>query len=132
MSQELREQIDKFKNWGIIKEDIDEKKFYHSTFGRNIDNIMNEGLKTEVESLYPINSGYVYFTDNKKTSLWFAENYLKQTGEIDDIYILELSNLDPNFIEEDPYNDYPHIKSYRYSESIPPENIKIVNSIKIQ
>ena len=31
MSQELREQIDKFKNWGIIKEEKDNLIVYHGT-----------------------------------------------------------------------------------------------------
>ncbi len=138
MSEDIRKMIDKVKNFKqFVNENVNlDKKYYHSTFGRNIDDIMKNGLKNGlsnvVKSLYPIDSGYVYMTDNVDTAEWFAKNYIKQTGEEDDIYVLEISGIDNKSLKKDPFNDYPHIKSYRYPSFIPKENLKIVKHISIE
>ena len=134
MSKEIREQIDRVKNWKqFLNENINsDKKYYHSTFGRNIDEILKNGLSNEVESLYPIDSGYVYMTNKLETAEWFAKNYIQQTGEEDDIYVLEISGINDKLLRKDPFNDYPHINSYRYPSYIPTENLKIVKHIPIE
>jgi len=126
--------IDKVKNFKqFVNENINsDKKYYHSTFGRYINNIMKNGLSNEVDSLYPIDSGYVYMTNRIDTAEWFAENYIEQTGDKDDIYVLEISGIDSKLLKKDPFNDYPHIKSYRYPLFIPKENLKIIKHIAIE
>ena len=133
MSKEMRKQIDRVKNWKqFVNENTNsDKKYYHSTFGRNIEDILKGGLSNDVESLYPIDSGFVYMTDKLKTAEWFAKNYIEQTGEEDDIYVLEIFGIDNKYLKKDPFNDYPHINSYRYPSYIPPENLKIVKHISI-
>lgn len=134
MSKEMREQIDRVKNWKqFLNENTNsDKKYYHSTFGRNIDEILKNGLSNEVESIYPIDSGFVYMTDKLETAEWFAKNYIQQTGEEDDIYVLEISGINDKLLNKDPFNDYPHINSYRYPSYIPIENLKIVKHIPIE
>jgi len=134
MSEQMRKDIDKVLNWKqFLNENFNsDKKYYHSTFGRNIDDIMKNGLSNDVDSLYPIDSGYIYMTDNVDTAEWFAKNYIKQTGEEDDVYVLEISGIDNKSLKKDPFNEYPHIKSYRYPSFIPIENLKIVKHIPIE
>lgn len=102
------------------------KHYYHSTFAANLDSIMREGLRPDIESLYPEIESGVYLTDSMEDAGWYAENYVEQIGEEREIVILKVSGLKSDLIEDDPYQDDPGLRSYRYLGIVPPKNIKVV------
>lgn len=100
--------------------------YYHSTFAERLDTILQEGLRPDIEPLYPDIAPGIYLSTSIDDAKWYAENYLEQTGEEAEIAILKVSGLQKSALERDPYEDTPGVKSYRYMEIVHPKNIKVV------
>jgi len=135
MSKEMREQIDRFKDF-ILKENINSSNnvFYHITPDVNLDNIRKRGLLKSEEGT----SGEgVYLTDSLKEALIWKdileyENYEENVARgVKDWFVIELFNLDKTKIYKGDIfeDDELYFTEYVYRDDIGLDKIKSIRKI---
>ena len=135
MSKEMREKIDRFKNWKqFLNENIYGDIWYHITPDVNLPSIRISGIKMSNDGTNGIG---VYLSDSIKEALKWKdileyENYEENNARgVKEWFIIEIHNLNKKKLDkEDVFEDDElYFTEYVYRDNIGLDKIKSIKKI---